>query len=90
MITIRVGPAPPPVQMFPPRVTSAQGDETAVAADVPAGQPPVTMRAHEHGRPAVVLGGVVADHPRLVVMRTAVGGTRMIPMPIGEQVPRIC
>ena len=48
------------------------------------------MRAHEHGRQSVVLGGVVAEHPRLVVMRTAVGGTRVIPMPIGEQLPRIC
>jgi hydrogenase expression/formation protein HypE len=48
------------------------------------------MRAHEHGREAVVLGRVVAEHPRMVVMRTAVGGTRVIPMPIGEQLPRIC
>jgi hydrogenase expression/formation protein HypE len=48
------------------------------------------MRAHEHGREAVMLGRVVADHPRLVVMRTALGGTRIVPMPIGEQLPRIC
>jgi hydrogenase expression/formation protein HypE len=48
------------------------------------------MRAHEHGRGAERLGRVVADHPRLVVMRTTLGGTRIVPMPIGEQLPRIC
>jgi hydrogenase expression/formation protein HypE len=48
------------------------------------------MRAHEHGHGAVMLGRVVADHPRLVVMRTALGGRRIVPMPIGEQLPRIC
>jgi hydrogenase expression/formation protein HypE len=48
------------------------------------------MRAHEHGRRAVILGRVVVEHPRLVVMKTRIGGTRVLPMPIGEQLPRIC
>jgi hydrogenase expression/formation protein HypE len=48
------------------------------------------MRGHEHGKEAVSLGRVVAAHPRRVVMKTAIGGTRVIPMPIGEQLPRIC
>jgi len=48
------------------------------------------MRAHVHGRDAVVIGRVVDRHPRMVVMRTAIGGTRVIPMPLGEQLPRIC
>ena len=48
------------------------------------------MRGHEHGRDAVAIGSVVDAHPRMVVMRTAIGGTRVIPMPLGEQLPRIC
>lgn len=48
------------------------------------------MRSHEHGREAVVIGRIVDGHPRMVVMRTAIGGTRVIPMPLGEQLPRIC
>lgn len=48
------------------------------------------MRSHEHGRDAVAIGRVVDRHPRMVVMRTAIGGTRIIPMPLGEQLPRIC
>lgn len=48
------------------------------------------MRQHEQGCDAVAIGRVVDGHPRRVVMRTAIGGTRMIPMPLGEQLPRIC
>jgi hydrogenase expression/formation protein HypE len=48
------------------------------------------MRRHEHGRDAVAIGRVVDRHPRLVAMRTGIGGTRVIPMPLGEQLPRIC
>jgi hydrogenase expression/formation protein HypE len=48
------------------------------------------MRPHAHGRDAVAIGRVVDRHPRMVVMRTAIGGTRVIPMPLGEQLPRIC
>jgi hydrogenase expression/formation protein HypE len=38
----------------------------------------------------VAIGRVVDRHPRLVAMRTGIGGTRVIPMPLGEQLPRIC
>jgi hydrogenase expression/formation protein HypE len=48
------------------------------------------MRAHEHGRQATLLGRIVAGHPGVVAMRTALGGSRVIPLPIGEQLPRIC
>jgi hydrogenase expression/formation protein HypE len=48
------------------------------------------MRGHARGRAAAVIGRVVAEHPGLVVARTPLGGTRMVPLPIGEQLPRIC
>jgi hydrogenase expression/formation protein HypE len=48
------------------------------------------MRSHPLGREAVILGRVVAAHPRIVALRTAIGGTRVVPLPIGEQLPRIC
>ena len=48
------------------------------------------MRALEHGRRATLLGRVVADHPGRVALRTAIGGRRIVPLPIGEQLPRIC
>jgi len=48
------------------------------------------MRRHEHGRGAVAIGRVVATPPGLVVMSTAIGGRRVVPAPLGEQLPRIC
>lgn len=48
------------------------------------------MRRHPLGEHAVVIGEVVADHPRLVTVRSLVGGERTMPMLAGEQLPRIC
>ena len=48
------------------------------------------MREHPQGARAMVIGECVADHPGMVSARTALGGTRVVDLPIGEQLPRIC
>ncbi|MEU6553542.1 hydrogenase expression/formation protein HypE [Streptomyces sp. NPDC046915] len=48
------------------------------------------MRAHPLGAQAAIIGEAVAGHPGMVVARTGLGGTRVVDMPIGEQLPRIC
>jgi hydrogenase expression/formation protein HypE len=48
------------------------------------------MRAHPLGSDAAIIGECVADHPGMVVARTTFGGTRVVDMPLGEQLPRIC
>ena len=48
------------------------------------------MRGHEHGLDAAIIGKVVADHPGLVAMKTGFGAERIVDMPVGEQLPRIC
>lgn len=48
------------------------------------------MREDPYGRDAVIIGEVVADHPRRVVMETGIGGRRIVDMLSGEQLPRIC
>jgi hydrogenase expression/formation protein HypE len=48
------------------------------------------MRAHPYGAGARRIGSCVPEHPGMVVARTALGGTRVVTMPIGEQLPRIC
>jgi hydrogenase expression/formation protein HypE len=55
-----------------------------------AGQMLDEMRAHASGRESVIIGEVVPDHPGLVVMRTRIGGSRVVDMLSGEQLPRIC
>ncbi|NOZ05336.1 MAG: hydrogenase expression/formation protein HypE [Chloroflexi bacterium] len=48
------------------------------------------MRAHPYGGEAAVIGRVVEDHAGMVVMRTVVGGRRVVDLPAGELLPRIC
>ncbi|MFJ1732652.1 hydrogenase expression/formation protein HypE [Streptomyces sp. NPDC088254] len=48
------------------------------------------MRAHPLGADAVIIGEAVEAHPGMVVARTGLGGTRVVDMPLGEQLPRIC
>ena len=48
------------------------------------------MRDTEAGRAAVKIGHAVEKHPGLVVMRTEIGGTRVVDLPFNEQLPRIC
>ncbi len=48
------------------------------------------MRAHPLGRESAIIGEVTDDHPGFVMMKTRVGGTRVVDMLSGEQLPRIC
>ena len=50
----------------------------------------VALRAEGLGAGAVQVGRVVADHPGLVILRTALGGSRVVDMLPGDQLPRIC
>jgi len=42
------------------------------------------------GKNAKIIGEVVKEHPGRVVMKTQIGGRRIIDMLTGEQLPRIC
>jgi hydrogenase expression/formation protein HypE len=48
------------------------------------------MLAHPLGRDAKIIGEVVREHPGMVRMETRVGGTRILDVMFGEQLPRIC
>ncbi len=68
-------------------------NEGKLIALVPAGEADKVlgaMRAHPLGTEAAIIGKVVAEHPGFVTMKTRVGGTRVVDMLTGEQLPRIC
>lgn len=48
------------------------------------------MWGHELGHQAAVIGEVVAEPRGKVFLRTAIGGTRLVDMLVGDQLPRIC
>jgi len=59
---------------------AAEAEDDALAA----------MRACTVGAQAARIGVVVEDHPGMVVARTGLGGTRVVDMLPGDQLPRIC
>ncbi|MEV7866324.1 hydrogenase expression/formation protein HypE [Streptomyces sp. NPDC088124] len=68
-------------------------NEGKLLAIVPAGAADrvlAALTAHPLGRGACRIGTCVPDHPGMVVARTGLGGSRVIGLPIGEQLPRIC
>ena len=48
------------------------------------------MQSHPNGKEATVIGRVVKEHPGTVVMKTSIGGNRVVDLLSGEQFPRIC
>lgn len=48
------------------------------------------MRRHPYGREAAIIGTVVEQHPGTVVAKTPIGGSRVVDLPAGELLPRIC
>jgi hydrogenase expression/formation protein HypE len=68
-------------------------NEGKLTAIIPAAQADAVlaaMRAHPYGRQATIIGQVVEQHPGMVVAKTGIGGTRVVDMQVGEQLPRIC
>jgi hydrogenase expression/formation protein HypE len=48
------------------------------------------MKRNRYGSKATVIGEVVKEHPGQVVMKTSLGASRIIDVPVGELLPRIC
>ncbi len=48
------------------------------------------MRKDLLGKDSAIIGEIVADHPGTVVLKTEVGGRRIVDMLSGAQLPRIC
>jgi hydrogenase expression/formation protein HypE len=73
-----------------PLYVANEGKLVAIVPATVAGELLAAMQAHELGRRATIIGKATAEHPGLVVARTGIGGTRVVDMQIGEQLPRIC
>ena len=48
------------------------------------------MKSSPYGREARIIGETTAEAPGQVALRTAIGGLRVVDMPLGNLVPRIC
>jgi len=73
-----------------PVYVANEGKVVFFVAPEAADQVLAVLRAHPLGRDAAKIGRVTAEHPRMLVARTAMGSNRVIAIQIGEQLPRIC
>lgn len=73
-----------------PLYVANEGKLIAVVADEAAEPLLGRMREHPLGRDARVIGEVKAEPEGIVAMVTGFGGTRIVDMLAGEQLPRIC
>ncbi len=73
-----------------PFYVANEGKLVAILPEAQAEAVLAAMRAHPYGQGAARIGKVVADHPGMVVARTGIGGSRVVDLPAGELLPRIC
>ncbi|MBE2234914.1 MAG: hydrogenase expression/formation protein HypE [Anaerolinea sp.] len=73
-----------------PLYVANEGKCLAIVAPEAAEAVLAAMQADPLGREAAIIGEVVAEHAGRVMLRSRIGGTRVVDMLSGEQLPRIC
>ncbi|HEY0432210.1 MAG TPA: hydrogenase expression/formation protein HypE [Pyrinomonadaceae bacterium] len=73
-----------------PLYVANEGKLIAIVAPHVADRLVARMKQNCYGGEACIIGEVKAEPPGIVAMRTGFGGTRIVDMLVGEQLPRIC
>jgi len=73
-----------------PLYVANEGKLVAIVAPEIADRVLARMIRHPHGADSRLLGEVTTQHPGMVLMKTSIGGTRVVDTLFGEQLPRIC
>lgn len=73
-----------------PLYVANEGKLTVVVAAEYAEPLLAAMRNHPLGEEAAIIGEVTAENAGLVTMRTGLGANRIVDMPVGDLLPRIC
>lgn len=75
---------------FDPLFLANEGKMAVFCSPDDAGKVLAAMQAHEYGRNAAVIGRVHEKGQGRLILNTIIGGERVIDLPVGELVPRIC
>jgi hydrogenase expression/formation protein HypE len=75
---------------FDPLYVANEGVLVAFVPEAAANTALDALRRHPLGQRAVRIGRCVPEHPALVVLKTGIGGNRVVDMLPGDQLPRIC
>jgi len=75
---------------FDPLYVANEGKVVIIVSPDDADRVVTAMRQHPLGTQAAIIGEITTAHPGKVVLHTEVGGTRIVDMIAGAQLPRIC
>ena len=73
-----------------PLYVANEGILLAIVPESGASAALAALRGHPLGADARLIGRAVPEHPGMVTMRTVMGGTRVVDLLPGDQLPRIC
>ena len=73
-----------------PLYVACEGRLVAIVAEEDAQRVLGAMRGHPQGREAAVVGRVTGARPGVVTLESSIGGSRIVALLSGEQLPRIC
>ena len=73
-----------------PLYIANEGKVVAVVPSADADRVLNALKQNKYGTNACFIGEVVDKHPGQVVMKTSLGSSRIVDMPVGELLPRIC
>ena len=75
---------------FDPLYVANEGKVVVIVDPNSAGKVLETMKNHDLGKDASIIGEIVSDNPGRSWINTGIGGKRILDMMAGEQLPRIC
>jgi hydrogenase expression/formation protein HypE len=75
---------------FDPLYVANEGKLVAIVGPEDAEKVLNVMRGTTYGEEAAIIGEAVAEPEGKVLMKTSIGGTRIVHMLVGEMLPRIC
>lgn len=73
-----------------PYYVANEGKLVAIVPESDASKVLAIMKQHRFGKDAAIIGRVVNEHPGVVTAKTSIGGMRVVDLPAGELLPRIC
>jgi hydrogenase expression/formation protein HypE len=73
-----------------PLYVANEGVMLAIVPDSDVESALAALRSHELGSEATIIGRVIREPSGMVFLRTALGGTRIVDLLPGSQLPRIC
>jgi hydrogenase expression/formation protein HypE len=73
-----------------PLYVANEGKLIAIVAPEIADRVLAAMQRHPLGADSCIIGEVIDQPAGMVLMKTSVGGTRVVDVMFGEQLPRIC